>query len=275
MVVTNNHAQDQMEAGMVELNAAERRSQIAQMVIESSRIQVADLVDRFQVTETSIRRDLNILEDAGRLKRVHGGAVPLQGNTRTDSFAEKMNLHIHEKQRIGKYAAKMINPGEVVVFDSGTNTLQVVMNIPSVLRTGNSLTLVTNSLPIAREVLAWPSPNLIILGGLYLADYQATVGPQALAQMREYTADKLFLGADGLTVKGGATTAHILMAELDRMMAEQSRQIILVTESRKLGRIGFTPVIPVSRIDVLITDTDAPMELVKEIEYQGVEVHLV
>lgn len=275
MVISYNQVDSRLEAGIVDLNAAERRSQIAQMVLESGRVQVADLVDFFHVTETSIRRDLNILEDAGRLKRVHGAAVRVQGNTRTDSFVEKMNLHIREKQRIGRFAAQMINPGEVVVFDSGTNTLQVVMNIPESLRAGNSLTLVTNSLPIAREVLAWPAPNLVILGGLYLADYQATVGPQALAQMRDYTADKLFLGADGLTVKGGATTAHILMAELDRQMAEQSRQIILVTESRKLGRIGFTPVIPVSRIDVLITDTDAPMDIVRQIEDEGVKVHLV
>lgn len=260
---------------MDELNAAERRSQIAQMVLESGRVHVTELVELFNVTETSIRRDLNILEDAGRLKRVHGGAIPLKGNIRTDSFAEKMNLHITEKQRIGKFAAQMINPGEVVVFDSGTNTLQVVMNIPPELRATNSPTLVTNSLPIAHELLSWPSPNLVILGGLYLADYQATVGPQAVAQMREYTADKLFLGADGLTVKGGATTAHVLMAELDRVMAEQSRQVILVTENRKLGRVGFTPVIPVNRIDVLITDKEAPMDLVKEIEDQGVEVHLV
>jgi DeoR/GlpR family transcriptional regulator of sugar metabolism len=260
---------------MEDFSAAERRSQIAQMVSEKGNVSVSDLVKQFSVTETSIRRDLNLLEDAGRLKRVHGGAVPVPGHTRTDSFSEKMNLHIKEKERIGKFAAQMIKPGEVVVFDSGTNTLQVVMNMPSALREGNAVTLVTNSIPIAREVLTWPSPNLIILGGLYLADYQATAGPQSLDQMKDLTADKVFLGADGLTITGGATTAHILMAELDRLMAERSRQIILVTESRKLGRIGFVPVIPVSRIDVLVTDSEAPSEIIEQIKEQGVKVYLV
>jgi DeoR/GlpR family transcriptional regulator of sugar metabolism len=260
---------------MEDLSAAERRSQIAQMVLEHGKVIVSDLVEQFRVTETSIRRDLTLLEDGGRLKRVHGGAIPVPGNSRTDSFAEKKELHIKAKERIGKVAAEMIKPKDILLLDSGTTTLQVIRHIPSAFRIGNMITLVTNSQPIAQEVLTWPSPNLTILGGLYMADYQATVGPQTLAQLQELTADKVFLGVDGLTLHGGATTANILMAEVDRMMVERSRHVILVTDSSKIGRVGFVPVKPVSAFQTLITDTNAPPDVIQSIRDMGVEVILV
>jgi DeoR/GlpR family transcriptional regulator of sugar metabolism len=260
---------------MEDLSAAERRSQIAQMVTENGKVLVSDLVDQFQVTETSIRRDLTLLETSGRLKRVHGGGIPVPGNSRTDSFAEKKEIHIKAKERIGKVAATMIKPEDVLLLDSGTTTLQIIRHIPSAFRMGNRITLVTNSLPIAQEVLTWPSPNLTILGGLYLPDYQATVGPQTLAQLEELTADKVFLGVDGLTLHGGATTANILMAEVDRRMVERSRQVILATDSSKLGRVGFVPVKPLNMFHMLITDTNAPPDMIQAIRETGVEVLLV
>jgi DeoR/GlpR family transcriptional regulator of sugar metabolism len=260
---------------MEDLSAAERRSQIAQMVLESGKVFVAALVEQFQVTETSIRRDLDILEKSGRLRRVHGGAIPIPGSSRTDSFAEKMELHIKAKERIGKVAAELIRPKDILLLDSGTTTLQVIRHIPSALRSSNLITLVTNSQPIAQEVLTWPSPNLTILGGLYLPDYQATVGPQTLAQLQEMRASKVFLGTDGLTLQSGATTANILMAEVDRKMVEHSQQVILVTDSSKLGRVGFVPVNPVNALHMIITDTNAPPDMVESIRAMGVEVLLV
>ena len=259
---------------MEDLSAAERRSQIAQMVLENGKVFVANLVSQFEVTETSIRRDLTLLEQGGRLKRVHGGAIPIPGSSRTDSFAEKKELHIKAKERIGKVAAELIKPKDIVLLDSGTTTLQVVRHVPSALRNSNMITLVTNSQPIAQEVLAWPSPNLTILGGLYLPDYQAMVGPQTLAQLQELTADKVFLGTDGLTLGSGATTANVLMAEVDRMMVEHSRQVILVTDSSKIGRVGFIPIKAVNSIHILITDTNAPPDIVQSIRDMGVEVLL-
>jgi DeoR family fructose operon transcriptional repressor len=259
---------------MEDLSAAERRSQIAQMVLENGRVLVADLVHRFQVTETSIRRDLTLLEQASRLKRIHGGAIPLPGSSRTDSFAEKKELHIEAKERIGKAAAGLIKAKEIVLLDSGTTTLQIVQHIPASLRNSSAITLVTNSQPIAQEVLAWPAPKLTILGGLYLPDYQATVGPQTVGQLRELTADKVFLGADGLTLESGATTADVLMAEVDRTMADRSRQVILVADSSKIGRVGFVPVKPLQAIHTLITDISAPADFVQAVRVAGLEVIL-
>jgi len=264
-----------MDEDLQNLSAAERRSQIAQMVMEKGKVFVSDLVELFNVTETSIRRDLTLLEDSKRLIRIHGGATTIPGNFRTDSFAEKMELHIDVKAHIGKVAAEMIQQGDIILLDSGTTTLQVVRNIPNSLRVGSLITLVTNSMPVAQEILTWPSPNLTILGGIYLPDYQATIGPQTLAQLNELTADIAFLGTDGLTLQSGATTANVLMAEVDRMMAEHSRKTVLVTDSSKIGRVGFVPVRPVAAYSFIITDSNAPADFVAAVRDFGVEVILV
>lgn len=273
-----NSKNSQAEAELTntqDLSALERRSMIAQMVTERGVVYLADLVARFKVTETSIRRDLTLLEEAGRLKRIHGGAVQSSGNVRSDSFSEKMRLHNSAKQRIGKAAAELIKPNDILLLDSGTTTLQIVKQVPEDLRKGTTITLVTNSLPVSQEVLAWPSPNLIVLGGIYLPDYQATAGPQTLHQLNELTADCVFLGTDGLTLNGGVTTANILMAEVDRLMVERSRKAVLVTDSSKFGRIGFVPAAPLNRFQMVITDTGAPIEMVSRIRDLGVEVRLV
>ena len=105
--------------------------------------------------------------------------------------------------------------------------------------------------------------------------YQAMVGPQTLAQLRELSADKVFMGTDGLTLGSGPTTANILRAEVDRMMAEHARQVILVDDSSKLGRVGFVPITSLGSIHTIVTDSDAPADLVHSIQDRGVELLLV
>jgi len=271
---SNDDQLDQEEMGL-SLSASERRSLIAQLVIENGKVLLTDLVARFAITEASIRRDLVILESQGQIKRIHGGAISVAGTSRSESYGEKMRLNIDAKRRIGKAAVGMINPRDVVLFDSGSTTIQIIKQIPAELRLGGSIRLVTNSVSISQEVLSWPSPNLIILGGIYLPDYQATAGPQTLSQLMDLTADIVFLGADGLTINGGATTADILMAEVDRLMVERSRRTILVVDSSKFGRIGFVPVKPVTAFQTIISDTGAPPDIVEELRNKGVEVILV
>jgi DeoR/GlpR family transcriptional regulator of sugar metabolism len=255
-----------------QLSAEERRSEIAKMVREQGKVFVSDLVKEYDLTDTSIRRDLILLENENQLKRIRGGAVPIPGNFRTDTFAEKEKLQVREKSSIGKIAAKMINRNEIVLLSSGTTTLQVVRHISPKLRVNNLVTLVTTSVPITNEILTWPSPDLTILGGIYLPDYQATVGPQTINLLSDITADIAFLGADGLTLKGGFTTANVLIAETDSKMVERARKTIFVVDSSKIGQAGFVPICPISPSTVLITDEYAPSDFVDSIRQMGVEV---
>ncbi len=254
------------------LSASERRSLITKMIVEKGRVSAQELRKQFNVNETSIWRDLRLLEEGGQVKRIHGGAVSLSGGTRIESFAEKMKQNLHDKERIGKAAASMIKAQDICLLDSGTTTLQIIKQFPVELRQMNAITLVTNSMPIPREVLSWSLPNLILLGGIYLPDYQATVGPQTLAQLRELTTDLVFLGTDGITLEGGVTTANILMAEVDQLMVERSRRAILVTDSSKFGRVGFVPITSVESFQMIITDTNAPPDLIDTIRNRGVDV---
>ncbi len=167
-----------------------------------------------------------------------------------------------------------MSAGDVVVFDSGSTVAQVAAHISRPLRRSNALTVVTNSLPVLDEVGRWESPHLVCLGGLYLPDHQALVGPQTVADMRDLSADIVFLGCDGLTVETGLTTPHILVAEVGAVIAARGRRVVVVADSTKVGRHGFTPIVPLTSVHVLVTDADADDENVRRAREVGVEVIL-
>lgn len=256
------------------VSAHERRERIARLVDEGQRVSVADLTSRFGVTDASIRRDLIVLEGAGRLRRVHGGAVSHAAKLTGGAFANKLRLRRSEKARIGAVAARLVGPGDVVLFDSGTTVAQIPAQMPSALRGAGVITAVTYSLPVIEEIGGWEAPHLVGLGGLYLPDYRAFVGPQTIAGLRELTADIVFLGCDGLTMDAGLTTPHVLVAEVGAAATGRARRVVAVADSSKLGRQGFAPIVPLSEVDVLITDEDADPARVAEIRAAGVEVLL-
>jgi DeoR/GlpR family transcriptional regulator of sugar metabolism len=254
--------------------ASARRANIVRALADGRHVRVADLVEQFGVTDTSIRRDLALLEAEGLLRRVHGGAIGLQDDARGRRYGEKLQHHLAEKRRIGAAAAERVRPGDVVILNSGTTTLQVAASIPTHLREASGLTLVTNSLPIAEQVRSWAAPNLIMLGGLYLADEQATVGPQTLGQLRSISADWAFLGADGITLEDSLTSGHVLMADVDRLMAERARQVVVTVDSSKVGHSGLVHVLDLGLIHMLITDAAADADLLESFRQKGVEVVL-
>lgn len=260
--------------GAPDLSARERRERIAELVEEDQRVSVADLTARFGVTDVSIRRDLTILEGAGRLRRVHGGAVGRGAQLTSGVYTTKLRARREQKARIAAVAARLVRPGEIVFFDSGTTVAQVAAQMPPALRAANAITAVTHSLPVIEEIGSWDGPHLICLGGLYLPDYRAFVGPQTIASLRELTADVIFLGCDGLTIANGLTTPHVLVAEVGAAATSRARRVIAVADSSKLGRQGFTPIVPLTGVHVLITDVGADPALVAEIRAVGVEVLL-
>ncbi len=256
------------------MSANERRGLIANLLEDHDRVSVAELAGRFGVTDVSIRRDLTILEDAGLLRRVHGGAVAASRGWRDTGYAARARERREEKARIGAAAASLISAGDVVVFDSGTTVAQVAMHIAGPLRRGSAITVVTNSLPVVDQIAGWDGSHLICLGGLYLPDHQALVGPQTVAQLRELSADIVFIGCDGLTAETGLTTPHVLVAEVGATMASRARRVVAVADSSKIGRRGFTPIVPLPAIHVLVTDEGADPRQVALAREAGIEVIL-
>jgi DeoR/GlpR family transcriptional regulator of sugar metabolism len=255
-------------------SASERRELIARLLVDSGRISVVELATRFGVTDVSIRRDLSLLEENGQLRRVYGGAVTAARGRSDFGYRMRLREHRDAKERIGSVAAGMISAGDVVVLDSGTTVAQVAVHVPVALRRPSAITVITNSMPTIDEVGAWDNPHLICLGGLYLPEYQATVGPQAVDDMAELSADIAFIGCDGLTAETGLTTPHVLVAEVGATIAERARRIVAVADGSKVGRRGLTPIVPLDAVHVLITDSSAdPAQLERAREF-GVEVVL-
>ena len=255
--------------------ADERRGYILDALERQPMVKVVDLSRRFGVSEVSIRRDLERLEQFGLLKRVHGGAVVNAKASRAQAQSARARQRNAEKEGIGCAAAGLIRAGERLIFDSGSTVLQVARSIPGDLLLTGNLTVITASLPIVRELGAWQSMHLIVLGGIYLPDYEMVAGPQTIDNLRGLHADRMFLGTDGLTFARGVTTANVLEAEVDRAMVEAAREVVVVADSSKIGVVGLTTILPLTKIDRLISDSQAPTDFVAALREQWVEVVIV
>jgi DeoR/GlpR family transcriptional regulator of sugar metabolism len=255
--------------------AEQRRSRIISELRRSQRLKVAELSDHLGVSEVSIRHDLQVLEDLGLLKRVHGGAVAVQEQMASEALSTRWYQNLEKKERIGRAAAQMVQRGDRLIIDSGTTPLQVARHLsPELLAQGN-LTVITASLPIVHEISSHPGVHLILLGGVYLPAYDLVIGPQTIDNLKTLHADKLFLGTDGLTFTQGITTANVLEAEVDRAMVNASSEVIVVSDSSKIGLIGLATIMPLTRIDKLVTDRDVPPNFAAELRQGGVEVIVV
>lgn len=258
-----------------------RRRSIIHELTQNQAVSVSDLSERHGVSEVSIRRDLSRLQHTGQLRRIHGGALlvaePGKSITSRSPAAEPDAVDDigPAKARIGEAAAALVQFGERLIFDSGTTVLEVARHLPQHLRETGNLTAITNSMPIVHELGSARGIHLILLGGIYLSQYEVVVGPSAVNQLSPLHADKLFLGSDGLTFSHGLTTANVLEAEVDRSAIAAASQVIVVADSRKIGRIGLTTLAPLANIHRLITDTGAPEEFVTQMRTLGVEVTLV
>lgn len=257
------------------MNTRQRRQLITQKILELGRLQVSDLVQEFQVTDTSIRNDLTLLEEMGLLRRVHGGAVSTSRSIQLAAYRIRMEHNREHKVRIAAAAIQRLNAVDIILLDSGTTVQYLARQIPIQSQRSGRLRIVTNSIPILEEIGGWVPHNLLMLGGIFLPEHQATVGPETLHGLQQFHATFAFLGCDGLTIDGGITSAHPLVAEVGRTMAERAEQVIVLADSSKLARAGFVPIIPVERINLLITDDEASPLVVDALRQGGIEVLLV
>jgi DeoR/GlpR family transcriptional regulator of sugar metabolism len=255
-------------------DAGRRRENIAQQLAREHVVRVAELSRRFGVSEVSIRRDLEHLERQGLLQRVHGGAVAVAVGNDSGELASAPTPRLDEKRRIGRAAAALVRPGDRVLFDSGTTVLEVARSLSNDLVGTGNLTAITCSLPIVQELGHRQGIHMLLLGGIYLPEYHVVAGPQTVENLRGLHADKMFLGTDGLTLDHGLTTANVLEAEVDRAMVRTAVQIIVVTDSSKIGCAGLTTIIPLHEIHVLVTDRGAPEGFLEQLRPLGIQVIL-
>lgn len=246
----------------------ERLSKIVELLAGDRRVAVSELSRLLDVSESTIRRDLSLLEKQGLIKRTHGGAVPATSTAFEPSFIQKEIEFIEEKHSIGRKAAQMIEEGETVILDSGTTTLQIARYCA----TKRNLTVVTNSIHIALELSGAQEIEVVVVGGSLRKNTYALVGPVAEDGLRGLYADKVFLGVNGISPDRGLSTPNIVEARVKRAMLGAAREAIIVADHSKVGREAFASIAPIDRIQALVTDRGISDSDRRMIEEKGVRV---
>ena len=246
-----------------------RRKKILEHIKETGEVLVTSLSKEFNVSEVTIRNDLENLERKNLLVRARGGAIHTENHVGIDQrIAEKNKIHANEKAAIGKAAASLINDGETIIIDSGTTTAEIVKHLGSV----KQLNIITNALNITNLLMAYPNINVIIPGGYLRQNAMSLVGPLAEKNLRNFFVDKVFLSTDGFDTKQGIFTPNIDEAHLNGIMIEISKEVILVTDSSKFKRKSLAFICGLEKINKVVTDSGIPEDDKKRLEDAGVEV---
>ncbi|TGX52554.1 DeoR/GlpR transcriptional regulator [Sphingomonas gei] len=254
-------------------DTSERRQQISALVRERGSVQVAPLAARFGVSMQTIRKDLHYLEKRGVAERSYGGAISADAvNVVAEPPLEaKRASNIDEKARIGALAASMVRPGDSIVLDSGTTTLQIAHHLPD----DEDITVLTNDLDILCALARKERIGVVMLGGALRRRNRAFYGAQTESALEDLHVDKLFLGVDGFDLERGITTHFEPEAMLNRKMAKAARQVIAVTDKSKFGKVCLHRILSVGEIDDLITDADDSDGIQAAAERAGFRLHLV
>ncbi len=246
---------------------AQRIEQIRAYLQAHSTVSNTELVELLQVSEATIRRDLEWLEKQGVLERTHGGAILSQSMSVEPEYAARALAHPDEKRKIGAAAAALIEEGDTIFINSGTTTTEVLQSIPRRAK----VTVITNNVSAAEIHDA--RFELILLGGTYYPRSNAVVGHLATENLRRLNAKKTFIGADGISLKYGYTVPSNPEAELVRLMIEHTHgSVIVVADSSKWGVVSNFQVARIDEAQMLVTDDQMSKSARAELRERGVNV---
>ena len=247
-------------------NTQQRRHSIISILNEQGEVSVDELSNRFETSEVTIRKDLAVLEKTGLLLRRYGGAVAIPDEV-NQQFSAKIAPN---KLSIAQAAAALIKDHNRLIIDSGSTTFGLIQQ----LNTKRGLVVMTNSLQLANAIHELENePTLLMTGGTWDPHSESFQGQVAEQVLRSYNFDQLFIGADGIDLERGTTTFNELTG-LSKVMAEVSREVVVMLESDKVGRRIPNLELPWSQVSVLVTDDRLAAEAVESISNHGVRVIL-
>ena len=230
----------------------ERQNRILDALTKHEKLEVKELAEMMEVSQVTIRKDLDALTKQGLIIRNHGYATL----NNSDDMNNRLAYHYEMKQRIAKKVCEDIHDGETIMIESGSCCALVALEIA---QSKKNITIITNSAFIA-DYIRNEEVKVILLGGEYQASSQVLVGPITINNAKNFFVDKYFIGADGFSEKSGFTGKDYLRAETVREMAKQATQVIIVTESEKFGHIGTVNLLVTKNVAKVYTDTHIPQE---------------
>ncbi|MFD7664301.1 DeoR/GlpR family DNA-binding transcription regulator [Streptomyces sp. NPDC059788] len=255
------------------LLAEQRRALILDEVRRRGGVRVNELTRRLNVSDMTVRRDLDALARQGMVEKVHGGAVPVsEPSSHEPGFEAKSGLELSAKEDIAKAAAQMAAPGGAIALAGGTTAFalaQQLLDVPD-------LTVVTNSVRVAdvfynaqRAAAGGPAPRpgaaTVVLTGGVRTPSDTLVGPVADAAIRSLHFDVLFLGVHGISVEAGLSTPNLAEAETNRHFVRSARRVVVVADHTKWGTVGLSSFASLEDVDVLVTDRGLPDQAREEI----------
>lgn len=256
------------------MNSQERKSKIVELIHEAGRVNISDICSMFDVSEMTVRRDLNELDRQGLVRRVYGGAIASLGRSYEPSFQTRTVKNQTAKEAIGRKAAELIFDGDSIALDVGTTTLEIV---PGLVGKRN-LTVVTSCLQIASNIVDQLSleidARLIITGGIVRPRELSMIGHIPERVYQDLHVDKAFIGIGGVSLMDGFTEYNIEDTQIKKMLINSAREKIVVADGAKFGVTTFASVAQLTEIDTIVTDRTAPADMIEQIRKQGVEVIL-
>lgn len=245
----------------------ERRAKVLQTIENKGFVSLTELSEQVGASESTIRRDLEYLDGIGQIRRTRGGAAYV-GESITE-FEDRRTRALPQKQRIAHAAANLIESGEAVLLDGGTTTLEVARQL-----IGKSLQVVTNSLPIVNLLSNQPNIELVMIGGYLYPKTGVALGPHAAATLENIHVRRLFVSVGGITEKG-LFNSNALLVETERKMIDAADELIVVSDSGKLGHSALAHLCPLEVVDRIVTDSGISPAWRKTIENAGVELTVV
>ena len=247
-------------------NISERKLTILDLLTENNAISVAEISQKLEVSTVTVRSDLQGLEESGLVVRTRGGALPVFHR----SILNRQRVHIDEKSRIAKAAAALVSDGDTIMIEAGTTTALVARYLLG----KKDVHVVTNSSLLLRYARTNPLLNLTLTGGEFVPMTESFVGSIARREVERFFVRYAFVGTDGFSVENGLTTHLVEGAEIVRVMAGRAEETVLVADSSKYGRTGFAAVLPLTDIDILITDDGIGSEARSTVAESGVKVQI-
>ena len=248
----------------------ERHKAILELLREFGSVDVGDLSTQLRVSAVTIRKDLDMLEEKHLLYRTHGGAVLADPYIATRKVSEKEKLHPEEKRRIGLKAAELLSPQDALIIASGTTVQAFARCIPNM-----KMTIITSAMNVAMELIDKPDIEIIQLGGIIRHSSASVVSEYAVRMLDNFACSKLFLGVDGIEPEYGLSTTHLQEACLNRAMIDAATKTIVLADSSKFGRRGFSKICDMGDIDQVITDSGTPSKMIEAMKEQGIKVLVV
>ena len=249
----------------------ERHQLILDTLMKHETIQVSDLSSLLGVSTVTIRKDLTELEKGSKLYRSHGKAILINPYINNRSINEKERLFREEKKEIGKYAASLITKDDSIIIASGTTVLALARCIRPI----HKLTVISASLQVSEILGVNEAVDIVQLGGTLRHSSLSAVGKYAESPLSEFSCSKLFLGVDGIDIDFGITTTDIREADLNKVMMHSAQKTIVLADSSKFRRRGFSKIANMDEIDLIITDSGISDKIVQRIEELGIELVVV